>query len=166
MPRDPCPALPRRTLLQVLAASFPALALPRRAVAKEASSLERAALLALGGAVLPAELGEAGVGRVVGDFERWLAGYRAGAELLHGYGTAEVRRTGPSPAARWAAQLRQLDAGARKRYGTGFPALDPVRRRGLVSRLQRIGHAWVCTAVVRWVATSRPSGSRKLVSMT
>ena len=60
-------------------------------------------------AILPSELGTAGRERAVTGFERWLAGYREGAELVHGYGTGELRATGPSPALRWSTQLQLLE---------------------------------------------------------
>src|ERR1041384_6263532 len=88
------------------------------------ADLDPVLLRALGAAVLPSELGDGGIGRTVAGFERWLAGYREGAELLHGYGTGEIRRTGPSPALRWAGQLRELDQAARKAGGKPFAGLD------------------------------------------
>jgi hypothetical protein len=60
--------------------------------------------------------------RTVSGFERWLAGYREGAELVHGYGTGEIRTTGPSPALRWSAQLQLLEK-------QSFTSLTPERRR-------------------------------------
>jgi hypothetical protein len=82
-------------------------------------------LRALADAVLPSELGRAGTERAVAEFERWLAGYREGAEILHGYGTGELRRTGPSPALRWSAQLHDLGAG-------NFPSHTRAERQAIV----------------------------------
>ena len=45
---------------------------------------------ALGDAVLPAELGADGVSRAVVEFQRWMDGYRPGAEANHGYGTGKI----------------------------------------------------------------------------
>src|ERR1041385_1085586 len=96
----------RRRLIKGLAAPAPPPLGPRRSHRFAVAELDPALLRALGAAVLPSELGDGGVTRTVAGFERWLAGYREGAELLHGYGTGGVRRTGPSPALRWARQLR------------------------------------------------------------
>jgi hypothetical protein len=68
----------------------------------------------------------------VADFQRWIAGYREGAELLHGYGTSALEWSGPTPATRWAAQLDALDATARKEGARSFGALPLERRRSIV----------------------------------
>ena len=98
----------RRHFLLGLAALLPFPFLARRLHGSAVAALDSARLRALAGAVLPSELGAAGLERAVLAFERWLAGYREGVELLHGYGTGEIRLTGPSPALRWAAQLEAL----------------------------------------------------------
>lgn len=85
------------------------------------ASLDPARLRALAEAVLPAELATGALERTVLAFERWLAGYREGAELLHGYGTGEIRVTGPSPALRWGSQLDAL--------GPSFPSLTIAERQ-------------------------------------
>lgn len=98
----------RRRFLLGVAALLPLPFMARRLHATAVAALDPARLRALAGAVLPSELGAAGLERTVVGFERWLAGYREGVELLHGYGTGEIRLTGPSPALRWAAQLDAL----------------------------------------------------------
>lgn len=125
--------LSRRHLLALLAVFTPAAVLNRRRGRLAAQDLDHGALDALGATVLPTELGAAGIGPVVRGFERWLAGYRGGAELLHGYGTAEIHRTAPSPAPRWKAQLATLDAEARHRFGQPFARLRAADRRALVT---------------------------------
>ena len=102
--------LARRRFVLGLAALAPLPFIARRLHGQAAAAIDPARLRALAGAVLPAELGEQGIERVVASFERWLAGYREGVELLHGYGTGEIRVTGPSPALRWAGQLEALGA--------------------------------------------------------
>jgi hypothetical protein len=133
-------ALSRRAFAGHLAALLSSLSIarraiagprPRRAAATEAP-LDHTALLALGAAVLPSELGTSGVKRTIGDFERWLGGYKPGAELLHGYGTAKLDRLPPSPAARWSAQLRDLDGDARKRHDKRLTDCTIAQRRALV----------------------------------
>lgn len=100
----------RRRFLLGLAALLPVPFVARRFHGLAVQSLDPATLRALADAVLPAELGPGGTERAVAEFERWLAGYREGAEILHGYGTGEIRRTGPSPALKWSVQLRDLGA--------------------------------------------------------
>jgi len=110
----------------------PAAVLGRRRARQAAQELDQGLLEAVGATVLPAELG-AGVGPVVRGFGRWLGGYRGGAELLHGYGSAEIHRTSPSPAPRWKAQLVALDAESHRRFGQAFPRLSPADRRTLIA---------------------------------
>ncbi len=123
--------LPRRRFVLELAALLPVPFVARRLHGLAVADLDSRQLRALGAAILPGELGADGVNRVVSAFENWLAGYREGAELVHGYGTGELRRTGPSPALRWSAQLRELDAAARKQ-GHSFEQLGSDARQVLV----------------------------------
>lgn len=111
----------RRRFVLGVAALVPLPFVARRLHGMAVASLDPARLRALAAAVLPTELGAAGIERTVLAFERWLAGYREGAELLHGYGTGEIRVTGPSPALRWAAQLDAL--------GPSFAALPVAERQ-------------------------------------
>ena len=86
---------------------------------------------ALGDAVLPAELGADGVSRAVAEFQRWMDGYRPGAEANHGYGTGKIEHLPADPRPRWRSQLAALDAHAR-RFGPSFSALPRDRRQALV----------------------------------
>ena len=142
------PLFSRRTFAAQLGALVATLAVARRALAERsplhrdgeasAASLDHASLLALGGAVLPSELGDVGSRRAVAEFERWLDAYRGGAEVLHGYGTAKLERIPPSPQARWTTQLTALDRDARKQHGRPFAQCAVAQRRALVhDRLQR-----------------------------
>jgi len=63
------------------------------------------ALRAIAGIVLPSE---ADAGRVTADFVRWVRGWRAGAEMDHGYGNTRLRTKGPSPAPAYLKQLAEL----------------------------------------------------------
>jgi hypothetical protein len=134
-------ATSRRRFVLGVAALIPLPFVARRLHGIAVASLDPARLRALATAVLPAELGAAGLERTVLAFERWLAGYREGAELLHGYGSGEIRVTGPSPALRWAAQLDALgptfaslpaeerQARVRSALGSGrFAGFPPVDR--------------------------------------
>lgn len=89
-------------------------------------------LAPLGAAVLPAELGEARITKTVAAFAAWIAGYREGEEILHPYGSERLTTTGPSPAARWTAQLDALDAEAQRAHGKTFGALAVAERQALV----------------------------------
>ena len=121
------PLLSRRAFLGFLAASFPAAALVRRAHALAVDDIASSprTLRAVGEAVLPLELGSFGTAAAVDHFQRWIGGYREGAELLHGYGTSKLEQTGATPATRWAAQLDRLDA-------KGFADLPVDRRRDII----------------------------------
>ena len=95
--------LSRRAFLGTLAAAIPAAALVRRAHAAAVDDIaaDPRTLHAVGEAMLPSELGLPGTQAAVTDFQRWIAGYRENAELLHGYGTSALARSGPTPATRW-----------------------------------------------------------------
>ena len=130
------PFVTRRAFLGTLAAAIPAATLVRHAHAAALGGLasSRRTLLALAEVVLPAELGRAETSRVVDDFQHWIAGYREGAELLHGYGTSRLERAGPTPATRWMAQLDALDASARRGGAASFSSLDSGARRLFVQQ--------------------------------
>lgn len=127
-------SLSRRAFLGWLAAAVPAAALVRGAHAAAIDDLaaDPRTLRALGETVLPAELGRAGIDAQVAGFQRWIAGYRAGAELLHGYGTSALEHAGPTPATRWMQQLDQLDAASRRQHSRAFADASPAQRRALV----------------------------------
>lgn len=133
--------LPRRRFVLQLAGLLPLPFLARRLHPLAVADLDPRLLRALGVAVLPSELGSSGTERVVTAFERWLAGYREGVELVHGYGTGELRLTGPSPALRWSTQLRDLAAAAQKQ-NAAFDQLPVAGRQALVRSAlegQRLG---------------------------
>ena len=126
--------LSRRAFLGALAAAVPAATLIRHAHAAAVDDIAASprALHALGEAVLPSELGRAGTLAAVSSFQRWIAGYRENAELVHGYGTSALETSGPTPATRWAAQLDALDRTARAEGVRSFAALSLERRRDIV----------------------------------
>lgn len=135
------PMQSRRMFLGALAAALPTAAFVRLAHASAIDDLAAGpqTLRALGEAVLPSELGSARTTAVVAAFQRWIAGYRAGAELVHGYGTSKLEFTGPTPATQWAAQLDELDRAAQRTYGRQFPVLTVAERQQLVqSELDRL----------------------------
>ncbi|MEP6731847.1 MAG: hypothetical protein ABJE10_14465 [bacterium] len=134
------PPLSRRAFLGWLAASVPAAAIVRRAHALAVDDIATSprTMRALGEVLLPAELGKLAITREVDRFQQWIAGYREGAELLHGYGTSKLEYAGPTPATRWAAQIDQLRA-------KGFDQLPLDRRREMLQsdllalKVDRIG---------------------------
>lgn len=124
----------RRTFLGWLAALVPAVGgfrLPTLWLSG-LEKLDDALLLALGTAILPSEIGADGARRAAESLQKWIAGYRVGAEVNHGYGTARIRTTGADPSTRWALQLRTLDIDARRAHGEGFAAASLDQRRALV----------------------------------
>jgi hypothetical protein len=124
----------RRTFLTTLATALPAATLVRHAHALAVDDLAASprTLLAVGEAALPSELGQAGVAAAVSDFQRWIAGYREKAELVHGYGTSTIAWSGPTPATRWMSQLDALDVAARRAGARSFAALPLDRRRAML----------------------------------
>ncbi|HYT77335.1 MAG TPA: gluconate 2-dehydrogenase subunit 3 family protein [Vicinamibacterales bacterium] len=68
----------------------------------------------------------------VAAFTRWIDNYKEGADTDHGYGTTRVRATGPSPAARYPAQVVALDAAARAQGASTFSAATVEQRRAIL----------------------------------
>lgn len=128
------PPLSRRAFLSALAVAVPASWLVRHAHAASVDELANDAttMRALGDAVLPSSLGAAAILTAVNGFQRWIAGYRANAELVHGYATSALQYSGPTPATRWAAQLSALDTLATRAHGRGFAAVTADQRRSIV----------------------------------
>jgi hypothetical protein len=124
----------RRQFLAWLAGTIPAAVFIRRAHAAAIAELHAApeTLDAIGLAILPADLGDAQIKRIVASFRRWMDGYREGAELLHPYGGSRLAFTGPTPATRWMPQLDAIEAASLKTYGTAFSAMGVPERRALV----------------------------------
>jgi len=126
----------RRQFVASVASAVPAAALASCADASPPAAaigtLDHDLLIALAHAVLPTELGAAGIERVSASFEAWLAAYRPLAERPHGYGTEVIERLPPHPAQAWAAQLVGLDTAARERFSRRFAALTPERAADIV----------------------------------
>ena len=125
----------RRTFLASLAAAVPLPLIVRQAHAASITHLQSdpATLDALAETVLPAvALGAVGVQRASAAFRTWGEGYRAEAELNHGYGTSRLRVSGPTPLTRWAAQLDELDTAARAAHQKKFRELKVAEREAIV----------------------------------
>ena len=109
----------------------PAQANPREPT-QQNSSLDGAMVRSVADVVLPSELGADGITRVSRAFSQWIGGYRPGVELVHPYGSAELRQTGESPIGRWRTQLSSLERNAREKHQRAFAALTRDQRRDLV----------------------------------
>ncbi len=92
----------------------------------------QASIRALGAAILPSELGRARLEIASDAFWRWMNGYRAGAELLHPYGSPRISHSGPSPVPNWTKDLAELDGAARAKHGASFSAISAANRQALV----------------------------------
>ena len=99
---------------------------------EQAAPLDITTVTRLAEVVLPSELGDAGFTRVSRGFTQWINGYREGQELVHPYGSTEIRQTAASPAGRWRDQLAALDRDARAKHQRGFNALTRDQRREVV----------------------------------
>ena len=137
---DDARAPSRRRFLQRSGAVVAAVAAPTGAVAAAqespafAISLDQPLLGAFAEAVLPAEIGPAGVEDALRDFVRWLNGFEPVAELPHPYlSSVEVQYGPPHPAPRWASQLQALDLRATTEYGAGFAEMPLAARSALIA---------------------------------
>ena len=129
------PTLSRRRFLASLAGAIPVAIVVRRAHAAAVAHLtsDPATLDALGEVVLPsAALGRAALVKELESFRAWGAGYREGAEVVHGYGTSRLRSLGPTPMTRWSTQLDELEAAAKTKHQRSFHELSEGDRVDLV----------------------------------
>jgi len=98
--------------------------------------LDRDVLEALADHVLPGEeLGEEGVARVLGNFEKWLSELEPVAERDHPYlWTDEIAYGPPDPAPLWRSQLEALELEAQKRHAVAFTDLPADAQRAILLR--------------------------------
>lgn len=138
----------RRTFLRTAAGAVPGAAvlssLGVGACAPEASDgssgrasapplLPPGTLRAVAEVALPtAALGPDGTEAAVREFEAWVDGFEAAAELDHPYLTGELRYGPPHPGPRWAAQLEAMDLESERRFGLRFPGLPAQQRLRVV----------------------------------
>lgn len=122
----------RRTFLGWLAALAAVPRVARAAVLKHRAVPAQTMVRALGEAVLPNELGKARMQIASDAFWRWMNGYRAGAELLHPYGSPKIEYAPESPVPAWEQQLVALDRAARATHGAGFATVRASQRQELV----------------------------------
>jgi hypothetical protein len=123
----------RRAFFRWLASSVLPFIVPRWLFAQSnAINAEAAATLrALGGVVLPASLGSAGLDAATTQFTAWIRDYKAGAEMSMGYGFPRAQAVGPDPSARYVEQLRAIEAAAAAK-GASFARLDAAAQRAIV----------------------------------
>jgi hypothetical protein len=104
----------------------------RRRTTAQSRVPSQAAVRALGGAVLPAEMGRGRIEVASDAFWRWMDGYREGAELLHPYGSPRISYTPASPVPLWSRQLAALERSAQERFQTSFTAASMAQRQTLI----------------------------------
>jgi hypothetical protein len=124
----------RRTLLQAILTTLPAIPLTRVRLAAQVRALTPEAIATLrevAATVLPASLGADKVALVTDRFIAWTRDYQEGIALAHGYGHPKLITSAASPTPDYVAQLSAIDAAARAR-GAGFSALPLESRRTLL----------------------------------
>ncbi len=95
--------------------------------------LDRAVLRRCADLLLPTELSALELDAAVDAFLRWVRGYRADADMDHGYGFTRLRETDASPAGGYARDLEALDATARRDHGGALVSLDDETLLDLLS---------------------------------
>jgi hypothetical protein len=96
------------------------------------AALNEAMIRSVAEAVLPGELGPDGIARASRGFTQWISSYKPGVELVHPYGSSQLRQTAASPASRWRSQLAALDVSARTKHRRAFAAVPVEQRRALL----------------------------------
>ena len=86
-------------------------------------------LIAIAEVVLPSESDRKAA---VIAFNRWVEDYKEGVDTDHGYGNTRLRKTGPSPARTYPAQIAALDAAARATGAASFGAASLEQRRAIL----------------------------------
>jgi hypothetical protein len=123
-------AVSRRDALKTLA-SVPILGDGdiRRGQKGSDPGLTPSVLAAIAEVVLPSEADRKAA---VTAFIRWIENYKEGVDTDHGYGNTRLRKTGPSPAANYPAQIAALDAAARATGAASFSAASLQQRRAIL----------------------------------
>ena len=140
MRHGPGAAWTRRGFLSLAASAMAARsAAAARAVAPAArvqeefdATLDRDAIGQIARAVHPQQLPDAARVAEADDFLAWVRGYRADAEMDHGYGFTRLRRTAPHPADAYRADLLRLDAAAREAFDDDFSRVEASAARSLI----------------------------------
>jgi len=135
----------RRTLLQAIVSTLPALPLTRVRLAAQVRAMPPEAIATLKDVavtVLPASMGPDRIALVADRFVAWTRDYEEGVALAHGYGHPRLEKSGPSPVPDYVAQLAAIAAAARARGG-GFGTLPIDARRAILD--EALGTAGVRT---------------------
>jgi hypothetical protein len=129
-------SVPRRTVLQAIAAAVAATPLARLRIFAQAPPItetETATLKAIAEVVLPSAVGRAERDHFVAEFVAWVRNYKEGADMGHGYGASTLRSaSGPSPAPRYPSQFASLDDAAKAKGASSFATLRPDDRRAVI----------------------------------
>jgi hypothetical protein len=126
----------RRTLLQSILATLPALPFARVRLSAQVRSFTPEAIILLkevAATVLPASLGADKIGLTADRFVAWTRDYQEGIALAHGYGHPRLVKSAASPVPDYIAQLASLDAAARARGGA-FASLPLESRRTVLDQ--------------------------------
>ena len=94
--------------------------------------INEATLKALAVTVLPESIGTKRITEVIRGFRRWLNGYKAGAEMSHGYVVTQLRITEPNPEPTYIRQLNAFEKTAQHK-GQSFSDLNTEERKALVT---------------------------------
>jgi hypothetical protein len=124
----------RRTLLQSILATLPALPFARVRLAAQVRTFTPEAVTLLkevAATVLPASLGPDKVSLTADRFVAWTRDYQEGIALAHGYGHPRLVKSAASPVPDYVAQLASIDGAARAR-GATFAALPLETRRAVL----------------------------------
>jgi len=124
----------RRTLLQAIVTTLPALPFTRVRLNAQIRTLTPEAIATLqeiAATVLPASLGADKISLTADRFVAWTKGYEEGIPLQHGYGHPRLVKSAASPVPDYVAQLASIAAAARTRGGR-FGSLPLDARRALL----------------------------------
>jgi len=149
----------RRTLLQAIVTTLPALSFSRVRLNAQLRTLTPEAIATLGeiaATVLPASLGADKISLTADRFVAWTNGYQEGIPLQHGYGHPRLVKSAASPVPDYAAQLVSIAAAARARGGR-FGSLPLDARRALLDE--------ALTAANVTQLPSRPSGGHVVADL-
>jgi hypothetical protein len=128
----------RRRVLQYLTAAAAVVHFDRLSVWAQTANFPGAhttTLRALADVLLPASEGKELLDRQTRRFVQWVNGYRAGAEMEHGYGITRIQNRPAHPAPRYLRELEVLDSAARKQHGKSFAQLATGEKRALVESI-------------------------------
>ena len=98
----------------------------------QSKKINEATLQALAITVLPESIGTRRITEVIRGFRRWLNGYKAGAEMSHGYVVTQLRITEPNPEPTYIRQLNAFEKTAQHK-GQSFADLNTEERKALVA---------------------------------